>query len=65
MTLLYLQYDVLGTMSERASKRNYARRNETALGPQDRLRLLSKLMSNKTTSKLSYMLYFLCSRMSR
>jgi hypothetical protein len=27
----------------RASKRNFARRNNTALGPRDRLRLLSKL----------------------
>jgi hypothetical protein len=33
----------LSTLCTRASKRNFARRNNTALGPEDRLKLLSKL----------------------
>jgi len=52
----------------RASKRNFARRNKTALGSQGQTETSLKvedLRSNKTTGKLSSMLYFLCSRMSR
>jgi hypothetical protein len=33
----------LSTLCTRASKRNFGRRNNTALGPEDRLKLLSKL----------------------
>jgi hypothetical protein len=33
----------LSTLCTRASKRNFARRNNTALGPEDRLKLLSIL----------------------
>ena len=33
----------LSTLCSRASKRNFARRNNTALGSEDRLKLLSKL----------------------
>jgi hypothetical protein len=51
-----------------ASKRNDARWNKTALGPRGQAETSIKiedLRSNETTGKLSLMLYFLCSRMSR
>jgi hypothetical protein len=39
----YYKRNDLSTLCTRASKRNFARRNNTALGPEDRLKLLSKL----------------------
>jgi hypothetical protein len=51
----------------RVSKRNFARWNKTSLAPQEQAETSLKiedLRSNKTTGKLSFMLYFLCSRMS-
>jgi hypothetical protein len=35
--------DVINILTENSSKRNIARRNNTALGTEDRLKLLSKL----------------------
>jgi hypothetical protein len=39
-----------------ASKRNFARQNNTAFGPEDRLKLLSKLwISVENTRSITYM----------
>jgi hypothetical protein len=51
----------------RVSKRNFARWNKTSLAPRGQAETSLKiedLRSNKTIGKLSFMLYFLCSRMS-
>jgi hypothetical protein len=41
----------LSTLCTRAYKRNFARRDNTALGPEDRLRLLSKLWISVENTK--------------
>ncbi|KAK8718523.1 hypothetical protein OTU49_014681 [Cherax quadricarinatus] len=67
--LLVIQNFLFSPSGHRAAKRNFARQNKTALGPLGGLAEVSlrieNLKSSKTIGKLSQMLYFLCSRMTR